>query len=386
MTEKENELKFEDAMIQLEDIVGELEHGDVPLEKAIELFQQGMKLSQLCSQKLEQVERKIEMIVEENGELRKKLSAARSIRMAVTRLTERASFREYHQNIIERVATRLEESLPAQWQIPSSLREAMLYSLMAGGKRMRPLLVMAACEALDGNADAALDAACAVEMVHTYSLIHDDLPAMDNDDYRRGKLTNHKVFGEAAAILAGDALLTHAFYLVARLSQVHGVPAEQVVNITMDLAELAGPKGMVGGQAADMEGEQGLTELSQLEYIHLHKTSDLITFSLLAGGRIAGADEQKLEALRTFGQKLGLAFQIQDDILDIVGDEAKLGKKTQSDMKQEKVTYPYFIGLEASRGEVERLTAEAKSAVIEAGLADPSRLLEIADYLMNRDH
>ncbi|WP_052147316.1 polyprenyl synthetase family protein [Paenibacillus cookii] len=306
--------------------------------------------------------------------------------MAVTRLTERASFREYHQNIIERVATRLEESLPAQWQIPSSLREAMLYSLMAGGKRMRPLLVMAACEALDGNADAALDAACAVEMVHTYSLIHDDLPAMDNDDYRRGKLTNHKVFGEAAAILAGDALLTHAFYLVARLSQVHGVPAEQVVNITMDLAELAGPKGMVGGQAADMEGEQGLTELSQLEYIHLHKTSDLITFSLLAGGRIAGADEQKLEALRTFGQKLGLAFQIQDDILDIVGDEAKLGKKTQSDMKQEKVTYPYFIGLEASRGEVERLTAEAKSAVIEAGLADPSRLLEIADYLMNRDH
>nr|WP_246536523.1 farnesyl diphosphate synthase [Paenibacillus cookii] len=288
--------------------------------------------------------------------------------------------------MIERVATRLEESLPAQWQIPSSLREAMLYSLMAGGKRMRPLLVMAACEALDGNADAALDAACAVEMVHTYSLIHDDLPAMDNDDYRRGKLTNHKVFGEAAAILAGDALLTHAFYLVARLSQVHGVPAEQVVNITMDLAELAGPKGMVGGQAADMEGEQGLTELSQLEYIHLHKTSDLITFSLLAGGRIAGADEQKLEALRTFGQKLGLAFQIQDDILDIVGDEAKLGKKTQSDMKQEKVTYPYFIGLEASRGEVERLTAEAKSAVIEAGLADPSRLLEIADYLMNRDH
>lgn len=301
-------------------------------------------------------------------------------------MTERASFREYHQNIIERVATRLEESLPAQWQIPSSLREAMLYSLMAGGKRMRPLLVMAACEALDGNAHAALDAACAVEMVHTYSLIHDDLPAMDNDDYRRGKLTNHKVFGEAAAILAGDALLTHAFYLVARLSQVHGVPAEQVVNITMDLAELAGPKGMVGGQAADMEGEQGLTELSQLEYIHLHKTSDLITFSLLAGGRIAGADEQKLEALRTFGQKLGLAFQIQDDILDIVGDEAKLGKKTQSDMKQEKVTYPYFIGLEASRVEVERLTAEAKSAVIEAGLADPSRLLEIADYLMNRDH
>ncbi|MGN7357516.1 polyprenyl synthetase family protein [Paenibacillus sp. SAF-054] len=301
-------------------------------------------------------------------------------------MSEQASFQEYHHNIIERVTARLEESFPASWHIPSTLRESMHYSLMAGGKRMRPLLVMAACEALEGNMEAALEAACAVEMVHTYSLIHDDLPAMDDDDYRRGKLTNHKVFGEAAAILAGDALLTHAFYLIANLAGGHGIPAQQVVEITMDLSALAGPRGMVGGQAADMEGEQGLTELSQLEYIHLHKTSDLIMFSLLAGGRIAGADAMKLEALRMFGRKLGLAFQIQDDILDIVGDEAKLGKKTQSDIKQEKVTYPYFIGLEASRMEVERLTREAKSAVLEADFARPERLLEIADYLMNRDH
>ncbi|WP_213648451.1 polyprenyl synthetase family protein [Paenibacillus sp. J23TS9] len=306
--------------------------------------------------------------------------------MAVTYLSEQVSFGQYHQNIIDQVTTRLEESLPGSWQIPSSLREAMQYSLMAGGKRMRPLLVMAACEALEGNMNAALDAACAVEMVHTYSLIHDDLPAMDNDDYRRGKLTNHKVFGEATAILAGDALLTHAFYLVAQMSGAYGIPAERVVEITMDLSELSGPRGMVGGQAADMEGEQGLTELSQLEYIHLHKTSDLIMFSLLAGGRIAGADAAKLEALRMFGRKLGLAFQIQDDILDIVGDESKLGKKTQSDIKQEKVTYPYFIGLEASRDEVLRLTQEAKAAVLEAGFSNPSRLLEIADYLMYRDH
>ncbi|WP_237391851.1 polyprenyl synthetase family protein [Paenibacillus dendrobii] len=301
-------------------------------------------------------------------------------------MRETVSFRDYHQNIIERVTTRLEGSIPASWHIPSSLREAMLYSLMAGGKRMRPLLVMAACEAMEGNEDAALDAACAVEMVHTYSLIHDDLPAMDNDDYRRGKLTNHKVFGEAAAILAGDALLTHAFYLVAQLSGTYGIPADKVVEITLDLSELSGPKGMVGGQAADMEGEQGLTELSQLEYIHLHKTSDLIMFSLLAGGRIAGADAARLEALRIFGRKIGLAFQIQDDILDIVGDETKLGKKTQSDIKQEKVTYPYFIGLEASKKEVERLTEEAKSAISKAGFTNPARLLEIADYLMNRDH
>lgn len=306
--------------------------------------------------------------------------------MAVTYLSEQVPFGQYHQNIIDRVTARLEEGLPGSWQIPSTLREAMQYSLMAGGKRMRPLLVMAACEALEGNMNAALDAACAVEMVHTYSLIHDDLPAMDNDDYRRGKLTNHKVFGEATAILAGDALLTHAFYLVAQMSGAYGIPAERVVEITMDLSELSGPRGMVGGQAADMEGEQGLTELSQLEYIHLHKTSDLIMFSLLAGGRIAGADAAKLEALRMFGRKLGLAFQIQDDILDIVGDESKLGKKTQSDIKQEKVTYPYFIGLEASRDEVLRLTQEAKAAVLEAGFSNPSRLLEIADYLMYRDH
>ncbi|MDR0267036.1 farnesyl diphosphate synthase [Paenibacillus sp.] len=308
------------------------------------------------------------------------------MQMVVTYLSEAASFREFHQHIIERVAKRLEESLPAHWHIPSTLREAMLYSLMAGGKRMRPLLVMAACEALEGNADAALDAACAVEMVHTYSLIHDDLPAMDNDDYRRGKLTNHKVFGEASAILAGDALLTHAFFLVAQLSAVHGVPAARVVEITMDLSKLSGPRGMVGGQVADMEGEQGLTELEQLKYIHLHKTADLIEFSLLAGGRIGGANVSQLEALGTFGRKLGLAFQIQDDILDIVGDEAKLGKKTQSDMKQEKVTYPYFIGIEDSKREVRRLTDEAKAAVLEAELSNPSRLLEIADYLMNRDH
>ncbi|MCJ8011179.1 polyprenyl synthetase family protein [Paenibacillus sp. KQZ6P-2] len=306
--------------------------------------------------------------------------------MAVTYLSEPVSFKEYHQNIIDRVTIRLEDSLPSRWQIPSSLREAMLYSLMAGGKRMRPLLVVAACEALEGSLEAAYDAACAVEMVHTYSLIHDDLPAMDNDDYRRGKLTNHKVFGEATAILAGDALLTHAFYLIAQISRSHGVPAERVVEITMDLSELSGPRGMVGGQVADMEGEQGLTELSQLEYIHLHKTSDLIMFSLLAGGRIAGANASQLEALRTFGRKLGLAFQIQDDILDIVGDETKLGKKTQSDIKQEKVTYPYFIGLEASRDEVRRLTDEAKAAILEADFKYPSRLLEIADYLMNRDH
>lgn len=284
------------------------------------------------------------------------------------------------------VTKELEGLFPQQWEVPQNLREAMNYSLMAGGKRLRPLLVIAACEALGGRREAALPVAAAIEMVHTYSLIHDDLPAMDNDDYRRGKLTNHKVFGEATAILAGDALLTHAFYSIVQASRRYGISAECALSIVEDLAEMAGPRGMVGGQIADMEGEQGLTELAQLQYIHLHKTGDLIVFSLLAGGRIGGATEEQLEALRIFGTQIGLAFQVQDDILDLIGDEGKLGKKTGSDLKQQKVTYPYFIGLDASHKEVERLTETAKMAVSEGGFQDSTRLLEIAGYLMKRDH
>ncbi|MGG1876844.1 polyprenyl synthetase family protein [Paenibacillus cisolokensis] len=298
----------------------------------------------------------------------------------------RPSFNQYMSSISDRVATELTHVLPGAWDVPDSLRESMTYSLMAGGKRLRPLLVVAACEAGGGSAEAAIPVACAVEMVHTYSLIHDDLPAMDNDDFRRGKPTNHKVFGEATAILAGDALLTHAFYMVVQSARKFGVPAERVLSIVEDLAEYAGPRGMVGGQVADMEGEQGITKLEELEYIHLHKTSDLIMFSLIAGGRVAGCSERQIEALRAFGQRIGLAFQIQDDILDLIGDEAKLGKSTQSDVKQQKVTYPYFIGLEASRLEVGRLTDEAKALIKEAGLEAPDRLLDIADFLMSRDH
>ncbi|KOP63923.1 polyprenyl synthetase [Bacillus sp. FJAT-18019] len=304
----------------------------------------------------------------------------------VKSLNNRISIHQYMNDIGDRLDREFSNLFPPSWKVPETLRESMSYSLMAGGKRMRPLLVIAACEAGGGNRDAALPVACAVEMVHTYSLIHDDLPAMDNDDYRRGKLTNHKVFGEASAILAGDALLTHAFYSVIQASRQHGVPADRVLSIVEDLAEYAGPRGMVGGQVADMEGEQGLTTLEQLEYIHLHKTSDLIMFSLMAGGHIANCSDSQIESLRTFGHHIGLAFQIQDDILDLVGDESKLGKPVQSDLKQEKVTYPYFIGLDASKREVERLTAEAKRVISEGNFTDPTRLLEIADFLMARDH
>lgn len=301
-------------------------------------------------------------------------------------MNNRPAFESYLQEITEQITNELKGILPAEWDVPQSLRDAMQYSLMAGGKRLRPLLVVAAAEALGAKRLAALPVACAVEMVHTYSLIHDDLPAMDNDDYRRGKLTNHKVFGEATAILAGDALLTHAFYSIVQAGRKSGVPAESLLSIVEDLSELAGARGMVGGQVADMEGEQGLTNLEQLQYIHLHKTGDLMVFSLIAGARIGGATEGQLEALRVFGRDLGLAFQIQDDILDLTGDEQKMGKKTQSDVNQQKVTYPFFIGLEQSQEQVRALTQSAKDALDRADLTDSSRLMEIADYLMRRDH
>ncbi|MOA00785.1 Farnesyl diphosphate synthase [compost metagenome] len=249
--------------------------------------------------------------------------------------------------------------------------------------------MLTAAEAVFGKQSAyqaALPVACAVEFIHTYSLIHDDLPAMDNDDFRRGKPTNHKVFGEATAILAGDALLTHAFHLIPLAVKQGGISAEIAIDIVADLAKLAGAPGMVGGQVADMEGEQGVTSIEELEYIHLHKTSDLVQFSVIAGARIGGADSRQLELLGKYARNIGLAFQIQDDILDLVGDESKLGKKTNSDVQQNKVTYPYLIGLEASKHQVELLTQEAKSAVLEAGLQSPERLLEIADYLVKRDH
>jgi geranylgeranyl diphosphate synthase type II len=287
---------------------------------------------------------------------------------------------------VKSVEQALETAIPAEWVIPNALREAMQYSLMAGGKRLRPVLVIAAAEALGGSLETAMPVACAVEMMHTYSLIHDDLPAMDNDDYRRGKPTNHIVFGEAMAILAGDALLTQAFYSTAQIVRQSTIKAEQALAIIEELSILAGAKGMVGGQAADTLGVQGLTRLEELDYIHQHKTGDLIVFSLKAGGRIANASVEQLNALDYFGYKIGLAFQIQDDILDIIGDEVKLGKPTKSDEKQLKVTYPYLLGLQASKDKVKQLSEEAKAAVVSANFPFPDRLLQLADYLVHRDH
>jgi geranylgeranyl diphosphate synthase type II len=295
------------------------------------------------------------------------------------------SFAEYMKNAAALVESALREVFPADWQIPPTLREAMDYSLLGGGKRMRAILVLASAEACGGEREKALPAACAIELVHAYSLIHDDLPAMDNDDLRRGKPTNHKVYGEAMAILAGDGLLTHAFHCVAQCHRRFGVPAEVALAIVEELAAFSGARGMVGGQAADMEGEQGVTELAELDVIHARKTGDLIVFAARAGGRIAGATERQLEALAQFGRNIGLAFQIVDDVLDVTGDEAKLGKRVRSDEKKRKVTYPYFLGVEASLARARQLTEEAKRAIREANVPHPSRLLELADFLLERD-
>ncbi len=297
-----------------------------------------------------------------------------------------STLREYLNEQTSFVEQALNQILSTQWHIPQLLRESMHYSLMAGGKRLRPILVIAAAEALGGSRQSALPVACAIEMIHTYSLIHDDLPAMDNDDYRRGKLTNHKVYGDAMAILAGDALLTHAFYMITQLRKETHLDSEHILAIVEELSIYAGAKGMIGGQAADILAEQGLTKLEELEYIHTHKTSDLIVFSLRAGGRIAGATSEQLDALTLFGSCIGLAFQIQDDILDLTGDEVKLGKPLKSDENKQKVTFPYFIGLEASERKVIELTDKAIDAIQCVEHIDAHRLLQLAEYLMRRDY
>ncbi len=255
----------------------------------------------------------------------------------------------------------LDEYLPAVVGVSSEIVEAMRYSLFAGGKRLRPILCMASAEAVGGSMRTALPIACAIEMVHTYSLIHDDLPAMDNDAYRRGKPTNHRVFGEGIAILAGDALLTEAFCL---LSGRHpGIPPEKGLTVLHEVARAAGFQGMVGGQVADLRAEGEVVDRQQVDYIHTHKTQALITVSIRAGALLADAGIDDLNALSAYGDMTGLAFQIADDILDIESSRKALGKDTGSDEGRGKATYPALIGLERSREEMSRLVEDALSAI-----------------------
>jgi geranylgeranyl diphosphate synthase, type II len=269
----------------------------------------------------------------------------------------------------------LERFLPAESDPPASLHRAMRYSVFAGGKRLRPVLVIAGAEAVGGHLDDVLPTACAMELIHTYSLVHDDLPAMDNDDFRRGVPTNHKVFGEAIAILAGDALLTLAFQLIGENFK-GGRDAARLPDILADVADAAGHAGMVGGQVADLESAGHSVRAETLDSIHLHKTGALIRASVRVGARICGATAAEIDALGAAGAALGLAFQIVDDVLDVVSSSAELGKTAGKDQTQRKATYPALHGLDASRARAAGLISDAEEALVPFGRrAEPIRAL-----------
>ncbi len=268
----------------------------------------------------------------------------------------------------------LDRHLPPESSRPEQLHKAMRYSVFAGGKRLRPVLVIAGAEAVGGRMHDVMPTACAMELIHTYSLVHDDLPAMDNDDFRRGVPTNPKVFGEAMAILAGDALLTLAFRLVAE--NFRGRPGAPLADVLADIADAAGCGGMVGGQVADLESEGVQVTADTVDYIHAHKTGALIRTSLRVGAAISGATASQLFALSTAGENLGLAFQIVDDVLDVVASSKELGKTAGKDLIQHKATYPALHGVEASRARAQHLIAEADAALASLGAAaEPVRAL-----------
>ncbi len=275
----------------------------------------------------------------------------------------------------------LDRFLPRARTRPATLHRAMRYSLFAGGKRLRPALCLAAAEACGGTWDDALPLACAVECIHTYSLIHDDLPAMDNDDFRRGKPTNHKVFGEGIAILAGDALLTIAFEIAA---QARGWPRYPHQRLILELAEAAGSRQLVGGQVADLEAEGRRVSVAELRYIHERKTSALLRCAVRLGGMSANCPPALLEALSGFGYHVGLAFQVIDDILDVTQSTEQLGKTAGKDTAARKATYPAVLGLEPSRRVAARLTRRAFAAL--RPFRGRARALEaLATHLLQRD-
>jgi geranylgeranyl diphosphate synthase, type II len=267
---------------------------------------------------------------------------------------------------------------------PETIYESMRYSLMAGGKRLRPILCLATCELMGGTVQMAMPAACALEMIHTMSLIHDDLPAMDNDDYRRGKLTNHKVYGEDIAILAGDGLLAYAFEFIAL--QTQQVPADRLLQVVARLGRAVGAAGLVGGQAVDLEceGKSDVT-LETLTFIHRHKTGALLEACVVCGAILAGAAEIDVQRLTRYAQNIGLAFQIIDDVLDITATQEQLGKTIGKDLQAQKVTYPSLWGIEESVRQANQMIADAKAELTAYGdRAKP--LMAIADYITARKH
>ena len=279
----------------------------------------------------------------------------------------------------------LEKLVPSAKIFPSSVHEAMRYSLFAGGKRVRPILAIAAAEALGAKTAGLMPIAGTLELIHTYSLIHDDLPAMDNDDFRRGRPTCHKVYGEAIAILAGDGLLNLAFEVLSEPRQLKSVPPNRLLAIIREIATASGVSGMVGGQVVDMESEGRDIDFPTLEYIHTHKTGAFIRASVRVGSLYARAGKRQLKALTRYGEMVGLAFQIADDILDITGKQEEIGKDVGSDIKKGKKTFPSFYGLGESRRRAVEVVDKAVTALKDFDRkADPLR--DLAKYIINRVH
>jgi geranylgeranyl diphosphate synthase type II len=272
----------------------------------------------------------------------------------------------------------------AKLECPAVIKDAMMYSLEAGGKRIRPMLLFATLHAFGKEKEIGIPVACALEMIHTYSLIHDDLPSMDNDDLRRGKLTNHKVFGEAMAILAGDGLLTYAFQVIAD-AQHEDITDSMKLHLIRELAKAAGPEGMVAGQVADIEAEGKTLSLAQLEYIHKNKTGRLLVYPVLAGAILANAAQEQINSLVEFASYLGLAFQIRDDILDVEGTEELIGKPVGSDIQNEKSTYTTLFTVEEAKAILEKTIQQAKQAIASLGLQD-EYLLAVCDLIAQRNN
>lgn len=293
-----------------------------------------------------------------------------------------SDLKSYLKELIGEVDTALSNFLPSEDTAPETIHKAMRYSIFAGGKRLRPVLTLAAAEALGAGREIALPSACAVEVMHTYSLIHDDLPAMDNDDLRRGRPTNHKVFGDAIAILAGDALLNESFSII---SQTKPTPRYTGIDFVKELATAGNSIHLIGGQVMDIEAEGKQISREALARIHDTKTAALLTTSIRLGAMSADASPIQLSCLSRFGRATGHAFQVIDDILDLTADTATLGKTAGKDLVAEKSTYPSLLGLDGAKAEAKRLTNEALQALDELE-GETTRLRQITDYLLNREY
>jgi geranylgeranyl diphosphate synthase, type II len=305
------------------------------------------------------------------------------LRLSIRRHYHSVNLKKYLRTRQKEIDRALERYLPKASMKPATLHKAMRYSLFAGGKRLRPILCLAAAEACRGTIDNALPLACAVECIHTYSLVHDDLPCMDNDDFRRGRPTCHKVFGEGIAVLAGDALLTIAFEIV---STAKPTSRYDVSILLRELAVAAGSRRLIAGQVADLEAEGKRVKRDQLRFIHENKTAAMLKSSVRLGAMSANADARKLSAITQFGKRLGLAFQVIDDILDVTQTSEILGKSAGKDVAARKATYPAVIGLEKSRAEARRLTRQAHDALSVFRGGDAETLHALANYLLEREY